>query len=133
MKIKKNAGYHEILELVGADDKVAHKLEYTITLDRVINHIDKLKGNYDEATRRFENGAGSLDEVYTAAIPLFNLLFGEENTKVIADWYGEEKYSMICDFGAYIATTVYPKIGMLARERAEEQKRIMQDKKRWFK
>lgn len=123
MKIKKNNGFTDILELVDENDKVAHALKISLDLDRVMQNIKPLQARYAEAEKKY-NASGDIDVVYNAALDLFALLLGDENAKVIKEWYGDAKLGMINDICPYVANVIYPQITALAKKRADEYKAL---------
>ena len=129
MKIKKNNGFTDLLELTDENDKVVHALRITLDLDKVVQGIKPLQEKFAQAETKY-NETGDIEIVYNAALDLFNLLLGKENTDVIKEWYGESKLGMINDICPYVATVIYPQITALAKNRAEEYKAFKRKNKR---
>ena len=109
--IKKAA--HIVDELKIEDGDKTMTVDVNIYVDDVMADVVKCQKKIALAQakiRENKNDADALAGLGEAVIALFGLLFGEEQTKAIVDFYENRTASMLADFLPYIAQVIIPEI-----------------------
>lgn len=109
--IKKAA--HIVDELKIEDGDKTMTVDVNIYVDDVMADVVKCQKKIALAQakiRENKNDGDALAGLGEAVIALFGLLFGEEQTKAIVDFYENRTASMLADFLPYIAQVIIPEI-----------------------
>lgn len=109
--IKKAA--HIVDELKIEDGDKTMTVDVNIYVDDVMADVVKCQKKIALAQakiRENKNDGDALAGLGEAVIALFGLLFGEEQTKAIVEFYENRTASMLADFLPYIAQVIIPEI-----------------------
>ncbi len=109
--IKKAA--HIVDELKIEDGDKTMTVDVNIYVDDVMADVVKCQKKIALAQakiRENKNDGDALAGLGEAVMALFGLLFGEEQTKAIVEFYENRTASMLADFLPYIAQVIIPEI-----------------------
>ena len=109
--IKKAAQIVDELKIEDGDKTMT--VDVNIYVDDIMADVVKCQKKIALAQakiRENKNDGDALAGLGEAVIALFGLLFGEEQTKAIVDFYENRTASMLADFLPYIAQVIIPEI-----------------------
>jgi tRNA U54 and U55 pseudouridine synthase Pus10 len=129
-QVKKHKRLQEKLELLNYDGKIAHTLNIELDADVMATQISKKYIALVHAQKNLalaqqnasEEGTNKVLEVIgETVVDLFETVFGEENTKIVVDFY-ENRYIEMCqEVLPFVVNVIIPKV----REMAQESKANM--------
>ena len=130
--VKKQRKIEEELCIQSADGK--DELKITVSLD-----VDDILANYNKARRELGKNQRAMEEnpkseeamiaLGASIVHLFEIIFGEEDTKKILDCYENRYIEMLGDIAPFIAEVIQPQIEAAVRSR-EDKYRAIVDKRR---
>ncbi len=123
-QIKRLSKINETLELVGDDNTVAHTLVVSFTVDDLARDINKAKNDVIRAQQAIKNVtdekfADAQETMGDAIISLFSLIFGEEQTKTLIEFYKNAYTEMFAAVFPFLDSCIFPAIAAATRERCE--------------
>lgn len=115
----------EQLQLVHANGDIFCTLDVDINVDRVgaqINQAYTLLQMAQEALSKDSKSPEVADAYGKAVIALFNVIFGEEGTKQIIEFYGSRDAwtEMLVDLFPFINGEIIPKVNEASAERKKQ-------------
>ena len=114
IKLEKKDGTIEILEIkINLNPDLVQK--YRSLQVQMIDLQSQYKNN-PENPQIIEN-------IGKVVVDIFSLLFGEENTKKLLEFYDEDYTQMLSDLFPYIQNVLVPKITEVAKKRQKNLKR----------
>lgn len=131
-KASRSARLNETLELVDAKGSTVHLINIDLDVDGMAQEFNKRYNSviaaekaakavsYKEITEMTDEAAQAINNAVAAfgaaAVSLFKLIFGEENTAAILDFY-ENKYIEMCiNIVPFITDVIVPKIKQSTKE-----------------
>lgn len=115
-KIKRN---HILEDLEIEDNDKKLNLTVDIDVDRILKQYMEAGSTVAKAQESVKNGTGQEEALGEAILALFCLIFGEDQTKQLVDFYGERYLEMLSDVVPFINDVITPRI-MEARKRIED-------------
>lgn len=113
----------ETLQLCNLDGSVAHQIKVDINLDGFIakyNHCREMLAAAQSELQKDKTSNSTIEAYGNAIIAIITLVFGEENAKVIIDFY-ENRYSeMLVDVFPFISEVIQPQIQKASKARMEQ-------------
>ena len=136
-QVTRKSRIKETLQLCHANGDVAEEIEVDLNVDAISGRMNKAYEALGIAQVELEKNSESpisMDKFGQALIAVFNIVFGEEGTQRILNFYENSYTEMLLDIYPFIFGEVLPKIN----EASEERKRQLVEaakatKKRWFK
>lgn len=129
----------EELQLCHEDGTVAVTIPVDINVDAMGARINKTYenlGNAQYELKKNPNGAEAIEAVGKAIISLFNVIFGEDGTKTIVEFYEGNYSEMLLDLFPFINNEILPKVKAASEQRkaqlvAAAQAVGVKNKRRW--
>ena len=112
----------EQLQLCHADGTVALAIDVDLNVDQIAGRLNKayeVLGMTQNALQENVSDQQALDAYGKAVIAVFDVIFGEENSKKILEFYENNYTEMLLDIFPFINNEIMPKI----REASEERKK----------
>lgn len=111
-QIKKSSRIIEELELLGEDGSVEKTINVDINTDRIAGGYRKAEIDLLNAQRNVKKGESSeaLENYGKAVIGLFRLIFGDENTNIMLDFFDGKYTDMLIQVMPFINDVVKPAI-----------------------
>ena len=111
----------EQLQLCHANGDVDLTIDVDLNVDEIAGHVNKARGALGEAqiALQKDNTSPAAMEAYgKAVIALMDVLFGEDNTRAMLEFYEGSYTEMLLDLFPFINDEIMPKI----REANEDRK-----------
>lgn len=123
-QIQRHEHFTESLELVDEAGNVAHSLKVDLNPGTVVESLSrkylelfKIKQEIDSIDMsNLETAAEAYDKLGNAVTSLMGAVFGEEQTNVILQFFGENYSDMIQAVIPFINNVVVPEVRRLAKE-----------------
>ena len=111
-QIKKSSRITEELELLGEDGSIEKTINVDINTDRIAGGYRKAEIDLLNAQRNVKKGESSeaLENYGKAVIGLFRLIFGDENTNIMLDFFDGKYTDMLIQVMPFINDVVKPAI-----------------------
>lgn len=113
----------EELQLCHANGDVALTVDVELNVDQISGRVNKAYEALNMANNALQKDMGNekLLEAYGASvIAVFNVIFGEEDTKKIVDFYEGQYTEMLLDIFPFINGEIMPKIRAASASRKEQ-------------
>ncbi|HNX64899.1 MAG TPA: hypothetical protein PKI60_06940 [Oscillospiraceae bacterium] len=123
-QVKRLKKIEDAIELLNNDGSVAKVISVNLTVEDIALQINKARNDIISA-QLFIKKAGieqiseAQEQLGTAVISLFNLVFGEQQTAEILDFYENNYSEMITCIFPFISDVIFPAIAEAAKERKE--------------
>ncbi|PWN00712.1 MAG: hypothetical protein DBX37_00460 [Massilioclostridium sp.] len=121
--IKKTEAIGDTITIEAEQGNLEFSYNFVVTpeLIKKFREIEVKKAVAEKDKTKQEN----IEIIGRCVVDLFNLFFGEENSKKIFDFYKADYISMCQDFVPYIYTVIIPKVQELSkRQKALVKKRF---------
>ena len=122
-KIKRN---HIVEDLEIEDNGKTLTLNVDLNVDTMLHQYNQAQYKIAEASVKAKNAANEKDlaaseeAMGNAVLGLFEVVFGEDQTKQIIDFYGDKPLEMLGDIAPFISDVVAPRI-MEAQQRISDR------------
>lgn len=110
----------EQLQLCHADGTVALTADVDLNVDMIANRVSKAYetlGMAQLALQEAPNDGAAMEAYGNAVISVFNVIFGEENTLKIVEFYENNWTEMLLDLFPFINNEIMPKIREASADR----------------
>ena len=110
----------EQLQLCHADGTVALTADVDLNVDMIANRVSKAYetlGIAQLALQEAPNDGAAMEAYGNAVISVFNVIFGEENTQKIVEFYENNWTEMLLDLFPFINNEIMPKIREASADR----------------
>lgn len=110
----------EELQLCHENGEIAAKIPVDINIDAMGARINKAYENLGSAQYELNknpNGPGAVEAVGKAIISLFTVIFGEDGTKTIVEFYEGNYSEMLLDLFPFINNVILPKVKAASEQR----------------
>lgn len=110
----------ETLQLCHANGDVAVELEVDLNVDEIAGHANKAYealGMAQLALQKDQNSQKAMEAYGDAVIAVLDVIFGEEGTKQIAEFYEGHYSEMLLDLFPFINGEIMPKIRAASADR----------------
>lgn len=119
-QVKRSGIVSEMLELLDEKGQVIHTLEIKLNIDAMARSINEKYVQLANANQKLvnwhnhkeelqkENEENVLEEVKEALYALYETVFGAENAKIIADFYGDRILEMNMEITPFIVSVIIP-------------------------
>ena len=122
---------HEELAIKNLKGETELVLSVYLRVDEVLsqyNRIRRILGEAQHELSKNPTGEVTLVAFGKAVIALFSLVFGEEGTKKLLEYYGNGYSEMLQDVAPFIADVINPQIEAAMKARANTYKRMVTKK-----
>ena len=122
-KITRNNRIHDEIQLCHANGDVALSVDVDLNVDEIAGRLNKARetlASAQAAMKKNETSEAKLEAYGNAVLGFFGVIFGEENTAKIVEFY-EGRYSeMLLDLFPFINNELMPKIYAASAARREQ-------------
>lgn len=126
-KIKRKHTIEDELIIDDLNGKEALRIPVNIYIDDILAQYNLLRRILGEAQHNVEENPTSekaLIGLGEAVVALFNLIFGDEWSSKLLEFYDNRWSEMLEDVAPFIAECIQPKINMAMRDRADKFRRM---------
>jgi len=113
----------ETLQLCHANGDVACSIDVDLNVDEIAGRVNKARdvlGEAQNALQRDPDSAATMEAYGNAVIALFNVLFTEDGTRQLVDFYEGNYTEMLLDVFPFINNEIMPKIQAASADRKEQ-------------
>lgn len=124
--IQKTQAFEDTLRINGENGETLDLHIRMNTSPQLVKEYRGLQIQLIDAQKKLKEQPGSdvaLSEIGEATIRMIALLFGEDNTRKMQEFYGGDYVTMFTDIFPYIQNVIAPKIQEMAKERKAQFKR----------
>ena len=124
--IQKTQAFEDTLRINGENSETLDLHIRMNTSPQLVKEYRGLQIQLIDAQKKLKEQPGSdaaLSEIGEATIRMIALLFGEDNTRKMQEFYGGDYVTMVTDIFPYIQNVIAPKIQEMAKERKAQFKR----------
>lgn len=124
--IQKTQAFEDTLRINGENGKTLDLHIRMNTSPQLVKEYRGLQIQLIDAQKKLKEQPGNdaaLSEIGEATIRMIALLFGEDNTRKMQEFYGGDYVTMFTDIFPYIQNVIAPKIQEMAKERKAQFKR----------
>nr|DAM30245.1 MAG TPA: hypothetical protein [Caudoviricetes sp.] len=124
--IQKTQAFEDTLRINGENSETLDLHIRMNTSPQLVKEYRGLQIQLIDAQKKLKEQPGSdaaLSEIGEATIRMIALLFGEDNTRKMQEFYGGDYVTMFTDIFPYIQNVIAPKIQEMAKERKAQFKR----------
>ena len=126
-KIKRKHTIEDELIIDDLNGKEALRIPVNIYIDDILAQYNRLRRILGEAQHNVEENPTSekaLTGLGEAVVALFNLIFGDEWSSKLLEFYDNRWSEMLEDVAPFIDECIQPKINMAMRDRADKFRRM---------
>ena len=119
-QITRKSRIKETLQLCHANGDVAVELEIDLNVDEIAGRVNKAYealGMAQLALQKDQNSQKAMEAYGDAVIAVLDVIFGEEGTKQIAEFYEGHYSEMLLDLFPFINGEIMPKIRAASADR----------------
>lgn len=117
--------FYDSIELKNDDGSLYKVLTIELDLDKVMSDYNKARNNVFRAQQKLKenpNDPTVLEEYGQSIVSVISLLFGEENTKCLLEFY-ENRYTEMLEMTLpYIKNELEPKMQELVKQKVEQMR-----------
>lgn len=124
--IQKTQAFEDTLRINGENGETLGLHIRMNTSPQLVKEYRGLQIQLIDAQKKLKEQPGNdaaLSEIGEATIRMIALLFGEDNTRKMQEFYGGDYVTMFTDIFPYIQNVIAPKIQEMAKERNAQFKR----------
>ena len=122
-QVQRKNHIQETLELLDMDGKVRHVLTVDLNVDQIANRVGKAFEDIGRLQNDLQKSPTdpAMQEAYgRAVLATIEVIFGEEQTKTILDYYEDSYNEMLLDLFPFINDYVMPQIREASARRKEQ-------------
>lgn len=137
---KRSKKYIEEFELVDEKGQVVHRMQVKLDAAELVKNVNGKYLNLVKALDKMQafgtgqltndEAAESLDTLGGATVDMLEVVFGQENAKVIVDFYEGRYVEMAQEVFPFFTDVVVPKCGEIIKEKKEQIKARYNKKQR---
>lgn len=130
--VKKQKAIVEELCIQGTSGEEELKISVNLNIDSILSNYNKARQELSRNQRAMEENPKSEEAAIAlgaATVHLFEIIFGEENTKKILDCYENRYVEMLGDVAPFISEVIEPQIREAVKTRSEKYLSLMERRK----
>ncbi len=119
-QITRKAKITETLELYRADGSLAETINVDLDIDLMGGRVNKARENMAIAQLELEKDKRNVEAFGRAVLSLFNVIFGEDGTRRIVDFYDGKEGEMVLDMFPFINNVIMPQVEAASAARKQQ-------------
>lgn len=119
-QITRKAKISETLELYRADGSLAETIKVDLDIDLMGGRVNKARENMAIAQLELEKDKRNIEAFGRAVLSLFNVIFGEDGTRRIVDFYDGKEGEMLLDLFPFINNVIMPQVEAASAARKQQ-------------
>ncbi len=119
-QITRKAKITETLELYRADGSLAETINVDLDIDLMGGRVNKARENMAIAQLELEKDNRNVEAFGRAVLSLFNVIFGEDGTRRIVDFYDGKEGEMLLDLFPFINNVIMPQVEAASAARKQQ-------------
>ncbi len=119
-QITRKAKITETLELYRADGSLAETINVDLDIDLMGGRVNKARENMAIAQLELEKDKRNVEAFGRAVLSLFNVIFGEDGTRRIVDFYDGKEGEMLLDLFPFINNVIMPQVEAASAARKQQ-------------
>ncbi len=119
-QITRKAKITETLELYRADGSLAETINVDLDIDLMGGRVNKARENMAIAQLELEKDKRNVEAFGRAVLSLFNVIFGEDGTRRIVDFYDGKEGEMLLDMFPFINNVIMPQVEAASAARKQQ-------------